>query len=58
MLGRSAPYAEGLLFEPPTGGTVDLDEAIIEGSLAEQMGRKAKETISGQQERPNQPRQR
>ena len=56
MLGRSAPYAEGFLFEPPTGGTVDLDEAIIGGPMAEQIAGKARDMVSGEPKRKNQPR--
>src|SRR3954464_6298426 len=31
-LGRSAPYAERLLFKVPKGGTQDLDESMISGA--------------------------
>ncbi|WP_137387701.1 hypothetical protein [Rhodoligotrophos defluvii] len=51
MLGREAKYAERLLFEPPRGDTVDLDEAMISSAMAEQMGRKAADVASGEQER-------
>lgn len=29
LVGRPAPYAERLLFDPPKGGTVDPDEAVL-----------------------------
>jgi hypothetical protein len=48
MLGRPAPYAERLLFDPPEGGTVDLDEATIAGEMAGQMGQKAKDMVAGE----------
>jgi hypothetical protein len=43
MLGRPAPYAEKFLFEPPKGGTVDLDKVIIAGEMAKQMAQKARD---------------
>lgn len=47
MMGRSAPYAESLIFDPPAGGTTDLDEARIADKMLGQMGGKAKDMISG-----------
>lgn len=35
-LGRSAPYAETLLFTPPAGETGEPDEALISDHLARQ----------------------
>lgn len=46
MMGRPAPYAERLLFEPPSGGTGDPDEAVI-APMAEQMKEKAKDVFFG-----------
>lgn len=51
MLGREAPYAEKLLFEPPHGSTVYLDESMIGGALASQIGKKAGDLISGDRDR-------
>lgn len=47
MVGRSAPYAERLLFDPPLSGTMDMDEARIADKMAGQMAGKAKDLISG-----------
>lgn len=47
MLGRAAPYAEGLLFEPPNGGTADKDEAVIAPHMLNQIKEKAKDAFSG-----------
>jgi hypothetical protein len=46
-LGRSAPYAERLLFEIPKGGTEDLDESMISGPIAKQTVGKVKDLITG-----------
>lgn len=48
LMGREAPYAERLLFDPPSGGTADLDEAIIAAPMARQMAEKAKDVIRGE----------
>ncbi|WP_116047081.1 hypothetical protein [Amycolatopsis palatopharyngis] len=44
-MGRSAPYAEKLLFSPPTGDTADRDEAILASSMRHQMTEKMKDTF-------------
>lgn len=49
-LGRPAPYAERLLFEPPKGGTTDPDEGIIAGSVVRQTVAKAKDMLVGEPE--------
>ena len=49
-LGRSAPYAERLLFDVPQGGTEDLDESEISGAILRQTGGKIKDVITGQEE--------
>ncbi|MFN2493760.1 MAG: hypothetical protein ABR501_12855 [Pyrinomonadaceae bacterium] len=49
-LGRSAPYAERLLFEVPQEGTEDLDESAISGAILRQTGGKIKDVVSGEQE--------
>src|SRR5215216_2142630 len=46
-LGRSAPYAERLLFEVPQGGTEDLDKSEISGALLRQTGGKIKDVVTG-----------
>jgi hypothetical protein len=46
-LGRSAPYAERLLFEVPQGGTEDLDESKISGAILRQTGGKIKDVVTG-----------
>lgn len=46
MLGRPAPYAERLLFDPPEGGTVDPDVAVLEPQV-EQVKEKAKDIFRG-----------
>ena len=45
MLGRPAPYAERLLFEPPQGGTADPDEANIPSHMLNQMKEKAQDVF-------------
>lgn len=47
MLGRPAPYAERLLFDPPRGGTADKDEAMIAPHMLNQIKEKAKDIFSG-----------
>ena len=49
-LGRSAPYAERLLFEVPQEGTEDLDEGGISGAVLRQAGGKLKDLITGSEE--------
>ncbi len=46
LVGRPAPYAERLLFDPPKGGTVDPDEAVL-APQAEQMKEKVKDLFRG-----------
>lgn len=46
MLGRPAPYAERLQFDPPHGGTADKDEAMIAPHMLNQMKEKAKDLFS------------
>ena len=47
MLGRPAPYAERLLFQPPKGGTMDPDEGLMTPHMLNQMGEKAKDIFGG-----------
>jgi hypothetical protein len=47
MLGRPAPYAERLLFDPPRGGTMDPDEGLIAPHMLSQMGQKVKDVLGG-----------
>jgi hypothetical protein len=49
-LGRSAPYAERLLFEVPQGGTEDLDKSEISGAILRQTGGKIKDLVTGHEE--------
>lgn len=49
-LGRSAPYAERLLFEPPQEGTEDLDEGAVSGAILRQTGGKIKDVVTGEKE--------
>jgi hypothetical protein len=49
-LGRSAPYAERLLFEAPRGGTEDLDESMLSGPMARQVAGKLKDVVTGSEE--------
>jgi len=46
-LGRSAPYAERLLFKVPKGGTQDLDESMISGAILRQTSGKIKDVVTG-----------
>jgi hypothetical protein len=48
--GRSAPYAERLLFEIPQGGTEDLDESQLSGSVLQQAVGKLKDVVTGGRE--------
>ncbi|MBA3489496.1 MAG: hypothetical protein H0T78_08120 [Longispora sp.] len=43
VMGRDAPYAEGLLFTPSAQATADPDEAIIADKMVHQMIEKAKD---------------
>lgn len=46
VMGRPAPYAERLLFDPPEAGTVaDPDESVIGGAMAHQLGEKIKDAL-------------
>lgn len=45
VLGRDAPYAEGLLFQPPTEETADPDESIIASGMAHQTKEKIKDVF-------------
>ena len=49
-LGRSAPYAERLLFEVPRGGTEDLDKSEISGAILRQTSGKVKDVLTGHEE--------
>ena len=46
-LGRSAPYAERLLFTVPDGGTADLDHSMIGGPVLHQAAGKIRDAVSG-----------
>ncbi|HVM38371.1 MAG TPA: hypothetical protein VM265_08295 [Sphingomicrobium sp.] len=46
LLGRPAPYAERLLFDPPRGGTMDPDSAVLAPQV-EQVKEKAKDFLFG-----------
>ncbi|HSH78142.1 MAG TPA: hypothetical protein VLA19_06385 [Herpetosiphonaceae bacterium] len=52
-MGRSAPYAEQLLFPLPQGGTEDLDESMIAGAMARQAVGKVKDLLTGSEEGPS-----
>lgn len=47
LMGRPAPYAERLLFDPPKGGTMDPDEGLIAPHMANQMKEKTKDLFFG-----------
>ena len=47
-LGRPSPYAERLLFDPPEGGTMDPDEGMMAGAMADQMAQKAIDLVAGE----------
>jgi hypothetical protein len=49
-LGRSAPYAERLLFEVPQEGTEDADESAVSGAILRQSGGKIKDVITRREE--------
>lgn len=44
-MGRDAPYAERLQFDPPSGSTADHDEAIIGNAMLDQVGEKIKDAF-------------
>ena len=46
-LGRSAPYAERLLFDVPQGGTEDLDVSMISKPILRQTSAKIKDILTG-----------
>lgn len=48
-LGRSAPYAERLLFEVPQGGTEDLDESVLTEAILHQSAGKIKDVVTGKE---------
>ena len=53
-LGRPAPYAEGLRFAVPDGGTEDQDERVIDAAtLGEQAVEKVKDLLSGNEGEPS-----
>jgi hypothetical protein len=45
--GREAPYAERLLFDVPQGGTEDLDQSHLSGSVLQQAVGKLKDVVTG-----------
>ena len=45
-MGRSAPYAERMLFDIPPGGTEDLDESMIAGAVVRQAAGKLKDVLT------------
>jgi hypothetical protein len=45
-MGRSAPYAERLLFDVPQGDTEDLDEPMIAGAMVQQSVGKLKDVVT------------
>lgn len=47
VTGRPSPYAEGLRFDVPQGGTEDEDESIIAGAMARQATAKVKDMLTG-----------
>ncbi len=50
VMGRSAPYVEGLLFQPAEEGAGDPDEAMISGSMARQTVEKVKDVVTKREE--------
>ncbi|MBM3946909.1 MAG: hypothetical protein FJ315_05870 [SAR202 cluster bacterium] len=49
-LGRSAPYAERLLFDVPRSGTEDLDKSMIGGAIARQTAGKINDMFTRKRE--------
>ena len=45
MVGRPAPYAERLLFQPPSHGTMDPDEGLMTPHMLNQMKEKVKDAF-------------
>jgi hypothetical protein len=45
MMGRPAPYTEGLQFTPPDGGTNDVDETTIAAAMLNQTAEKVKDVF-------------
>jgi hypothetical protein len=52
-MGRSAPYAEQLLFAIPRESTEDTDESMMAGSMARQAAGKAKDVLTGSEDAPS-----
>ncbi len=46
-MGRSAPYAERLLFEVPRGDTADPDHGMLAGAMAKQAAGKVRDLVTG-----------
>ena len=46
MMGTSSPYTDGLLFEVPRSGTVDVDE-MMPGPMMDEMMQKARGIVGG-----------
>ncbi len=51
MLGRPAPYTEGLRFVASRGDTADVDETKISQAMLDQMGEKMKDVVEGEPKR-------
>ena len=51
MLGRPAPYMEGLRFVASRGDTADVDETKISQAMLDQMGEKMKDVVEGEPKR-------
>ncbi len=49
-LGRSAPYAERLLFDVPREGTADVDSSMIGGAILQQMAGKVRDVVTRREE--------
>ena len=47
-LGRPAPYAERLLFDPPASGTMDPDKGMMAGAMAGQLVNKVLDKVVGE----------
>jgi hypothetical protein len=48
--GRTAPYAERMLFDVPNGGTQDLDQSMIGGAILHQAVGKVKDVLTGEKD--------
>lgn len=44
-MGRPAPYAEGLLFEPAGDEAAEPDEAVLKGAMVHQTVEKMKDVL-------------